>query len=468
MPANSIIEQEPLYRNMPVGQEIILVISNDTAVANEYKVKFGVEVHISSTTAPDTSTTDDLIGTFKTTPNNAGVGIFDFRNIVENYVKADNMAANGSSYKGTTTTDDTRHPMHLIDKYSLNNNTFRYMQFRFYVEYLDDATGLVARADGTSVDSDLYSIANGYIKYTDILDMEVGNFGFDMADFFPSNSSKKFLTNAPTIQYANLEDYGTFGIWVPTAAHASDFTRVTFTYYKTDGSNETEYIEIEDSNGAYDTWTQTASNEILFFGCFPGNLQNYSSMFQTLVTAGTIQGGYYTVQGRTDSSSRTQKYTINVNCPNGRGYESIRLAWLNQWGAWDYYTFTKKSIKTLSTKGTTYTQLGGTWNEARYRVDSYKGGKKAFRVNATEKIKMNTGFVAEDETIIFEELMNSPEVYLLKGYEDIDETEKALNQYVTPVRVTSKSFTTKTIANDRLMQYTFEVEKSKTFRTQSI
>jgi hypothetical protein len=469
MAANSIIEQEPLYRNMPVGQEFILVVSNDTAVANEFKVKFVAEIHISSTTAPDTSTTDDLIGTFKTTPNNAGVGIFDFRNIVENYVKADNMAANGSSYKGTTTANDTRHPMHLIDKYSLNNNTFRYMQFRFYVEYLNannTTNNIVDRADGTSVDSDLYSIANGYIKHTDKLDMQVGNFGFDMDDFFPRDSASKFLTNAPTSQYANLEDYGTVGMWLPTDVIGDAVAHITLTYYNNAGVQiGTENVDKDLANGSYDNWDQTASNEIVFFGCFPGNLQNWSSTFQALVTAGTIQDGYYTIQAQ---SSKTQLYTINLNCPNGRGYESIRLAWLNQWGAWDYYTFTKKSIKTISTKGTTYTQLGGTWNEGRYRIDSYKGGKKAFRVNATEKIKMNTGFVTEDDTVIFEELINSPEVYLLKGYEDIVETEKALNQYVTPVRVTSQSFTRKTIANDRLMQYTFEIEKSKTLRTQAV
>ena len=79
--------------------------------------------------------------------------------------------------------------------------------------------------------------------------------------------------------------------------------------------------------------------------------------------------------------------------------------------------FTKKSVRSISTKGSTYEQLAGTWNEAAYRVDSYKGGKKAFRVNATEKIKMNTDFVSESENVMFEELINSPEVYILKGYQ---------------------------------------------------
>jgi len=131
-----------------------------------------------------------------------------------------------------------------------------------------------------------------------------------------------------------------------------------------------------------------------------------------------------------------------------------------------------KSTKMISTKGSTYQQLEGSWNESAYRIDSFKGGKKAFRVNATEKISMNTDFVSEAESEWFEELINSPEVYILKGFQkDLNIASlniSALNQYVTPVRITTSSYTKKTVANDKLMQYTFEVEKSKTLRTQSV
>jgi len=159
--------------------------------------------------------------------------------------------------------------------------------------------------------------------------------------------------------------------------------------------------------------------------------------------------------------------TIRLNCPDLKNYESIRLTWLNQWGAWDYYTFTKKSIKSVSTQGTTYTQLGGTWNDRVYKIDSYKGGKKSFRINATEKIRVNTDFVSEDFNVMFEELINSPEVYLLQGFQT-DTVFSALSKYVTPVRITTSNFTRKTSANDNLIQYTFEIEKSKTLRTQSV
>jgi len=86
---------------------------------------------------------------------------------------------------------------------------------------------------------------------------------------------------------------------------------------------------------------------------------------------------------------------------------------------------------------------------------------------------MNTDFVNESESEWFEELINSPEVYILEGFQsDIQFlgvlTIPAMNQYVTPVRLSTSSYTKKTIANDKVMQYTFEVEKSKTLRTQAV
>jgi hypothetical protein len=466
--AVSIIEQSPLLSIFniltPVGQDLIFVVSNQTAVLNETRVKFVAEVYIGASLAAVNPTGNTPIGTFKTTPNNAGVGMFDLRNVVENYVKADNMAANGSKYKTTLTSSTARHPIHLIDQYSLNTNLGRYMRVRFSVEYLVGTT--VEIDTNTQANSSPLFIFNGYVKHTDILTKVGNNFMYNTTKLILFDSTREFLTNAPTTQYANLEDYGTLSMMTQSA-----YLHTIFIEYFNSAGNSigSESINRSGLNGAWTSWAALSPRQILHFGCFPGNLQNWGSGFASYVAAGAIQGGSYTIVAQDSGFNPISKtYTIKLNCPNGKGYEPIRLCWLNQWGAWDYYTFTQKSIKSTSTSGATYNQLAGTWNESVYRPDSYKGGKKAFRVNATEKITMNSNFVTEDEAVMFEELVNSPEVYLLKGYEDIVETSFVLNQYVTPVRLLTSSFTKKTIANDRLMQYTFEIEKSKTLRTQAV
>jgi len=481
--SQTIIEQHPLYDTLPVGQDVIFTVSNTSIVSVYTNVKFIAEVHISSNNPPNPNTSTAIVGTFKTNPNNAGVGMFDFRPIIENFVKADNLAREGSAYKLTTNTANTNVPIHLIDKYSRNLNVLRYLFIRFKIQYLDNDVSSATFGDVIITDikdSDLYNIFNGYLKYTDILDLADtpfsqntgNNFGYPITQKFTLDfDSGQFLTNAPINQYANINDYGTFSF----LTISSRPTKIQFSYYKSNGASiGQEDVDFTFANGGHPNLSAGVSKRLFYFGCFPANLRNWSTFFNSLVTLGTIQGGYYTVEPIFQSATNFgQIYTINLNCATLKGYEPIRLCWLNQWGVWDYYTFTMKSSKMISTKGSTYEQLEGSWNDKTYRIDSFRGGKKAFRVNATEKITMNTDFVNETESEWFEELINSPEVYILEGFQsDLNQVQglliPAMNQYVTPVRLTTSSYTKKTVANDKLMQYTFEVEKSKTLRTQSI
>ena len=69
----------------------------------------------------------------------------------------------------------------------------------------------------------------------------------------------------------------------------------------------------------------------------------------------------------------------------------------------------------------------------------------------------------------FEELINSTDVYIVNGYlEGYENIFKLTNKYVEPVVLTTSSYVKKTIANDKVMQYTIEIEKSKMKRTQSV
>tara|TARA_R100001443_G_scaffold44444_1_gene57396 strand:- start:6740 stop:8221 length:1482 start_codon:yes stop_codon:yes gene_type:complete len=492
--AATFITQKPLYNQMPVGQEMIWVVENSDAVQNQKQVKYGVNIHISKDSMPSVNVTTHLVGTFKTTPNNEGVGMFDLRNVAENYVSADNMThflnfpGLGAQYKGTYSNNRQQFPLHVIDKYSRSPLSNAFLVLEFFVEYLGatDVNGLsdpnvVRIADGTQVTSEEYKLFNGYLKYDDKQQVFNNDFGFDLTNFYPTASfpvqpNKKFLTNAPVEQYANVEDYGTvqFLLTDGGAVDGINVGKIKLNYYDCDGNSigNEEVLQNTVNGGVTVVIPVKAQKQSVFFGCFPGNLQNWSTTFQALVSNSTILGGKITFQAYKEDAifgelPTTKIYTIHVNCPEQKNFEPIRLCWLNQWGAWDYYTFTKKSTRTTSAKSTTYHQLSGTWNESKYFKHSHRGGKKNFRMNATERIRMNTGFVSEDNNVMFEELINSPEVYMLEGYQT-DIALPLLNQYVKPVRLTTSSFTRKTQANDNLIQYTFEIEKSKTLRTQSI
>lgn len=482
----TIIIQRPLYPKVPVGQDVIFTVSNNGIVYSEQNVKFTAEVHISDTIVPNLASTTNIVGTFKTTPNNAGVGMFDLSSVIENYVSADNVATDLSlyTYKLAANTKFPNLPIHLIDKYSGNKNTARWLSIKFKVEYLDlDLTSSTYNQiiSVQEVNSREYLLFNGYLKESDKLDLglNTSNFGYNLTDFsYLENQKRKLLTNAPLIQYANIGDYGTVALNIDnplekgfTNPFSAGSSGVRIKYYDSNGvSLGNETVSHSVVNGGFSYANGNIYSRILYFGIYPANLRGWSTMFQGYVTADTIS--YYTFTVVTGGLiSMSSKYTININCPTLKSYKPIRITWLNQWGAWDYYTFKMKSSKSISTKKTKYQQLAGTWNESSYKVNGYKGGNKTFRVNATETIKMNSDFINEEESAWFEELINSPEVYLLDEFQDdglTTNTTSVLNNYVTPVILKTSSWTKKTKANDKLIQYTFEVEKSKTLRTQSI
>jgi hypothetical protein len=58
--------------------------------------------------------------------------------------------------------------------------------------------------------------------------------------------------------------------------------KIHLSYYDSDGSFLIdEFIDRNLANGAWSTYCTTSDKQILHFGCFPGNLQNWASGFDT-------------------------------------------------------------------------------------------------------------------------------------------------------------------------------------------
>ena len=467
------IDQHPLYDVLPIGQQIIFAVSENTIVAEKFKVKFKAEVHINDQSI-NISAANSTILTFKTTPNNAGVGIFDLRPILETFVKPDNEGStfgNGSRYKTSTTTpvaEVVTHPIHLIDHFAVSENSIKFFAIQFSVEWSETENGNIV--SGNAVDSDQYLFFNGVLQYDDVLTLQRGNYGYDLNDFYLAQTSTAgvgFLSNAPKTQKARLTDYGTFPFLNFLPNSTDDVISFELKYYYQGVLEDSEVVTYGWQTGGVTKFGKYTYQYLNYLGGFPANLRNWSSKFKSLVAAGTIDN--YGIFPTTTGGAVTPYY-IDIICPNERGYEGIRLAWLNQWGAWDYHTFNMKSTRSITTKRVPYTQQGGTWNESTFKISGYKGGKKNFRVNSTEKIKINTDFVSEADGVWFEELINSQDVYIVNDFDAAEHPslDTITNKYIEPVVLTTSSYVKKTIANDKLMQYTFEIEKSKMQRTQAV
>tara|TARA_B100001094_G_scaffold329606_1_gene392726 strand:- start:358 stop:1764 length:1407 start_codon:yes stop_codon:yes gene_type:complete len=464
------IEQKPLYRLVAAEQDIIFVISESTSiVANESKVKFVAYVNVMSDTAAPVQ-----IGVFKTTPNAAEVGIFDFSTILKNYVNPDFTGTDAggvtSEFKGTDYSNTNYHSLHTVDKSALGVNSIKWFQIDFKIEYEGaDAAypNFVAEDASMSRATENHIIYNGVVDETDVLQTSGSNFGYNLdAAGYATNGSVTggALSDAPLTQYARITDYGTLPFFSNCIPPVEGFNSPKIV------KAEVEMFDSSNSSlGTFDvavtssSTTTLAMNKIVYIGCFPANFTGagYSDW-----NTNKANVAYYTVKTESATGVIGQTYRFDIICENARGYEGVRLTWLNKHGTWDYYTFNKKSVRSLSTNRKTYTQLSGTWNEATFKLHGSSGGRKNYKVDTKEKIKMNTDYISQDESVWLEQLINSPEVYILNGYQS--DTGGTLRRYVQPVTLTTSKHTRKTIANDKLIQYTFEVERTKNQRTQSV
>ncbi len=477
------IEQKPKYRLIPAGSNIIYTLYDAVTINpinNKFKIKYKATVYVSNKTSNIVSSAN-RVGVFKVSPNGEGYGIFDLSPVLQNYVSPEytggtvhnTNTTNNSQYNGVEYTENTPHTIHQIDDFSTNRNSVRFVAVRFNIEAADSATGNVTEQYGSNTIADTVLIYNGVLYDTDILNLgSSGNFGYnlDEAGFVMNSNTDKFLTNAPTTQYIRENDYltlsyfseydwdfevGTAGLQYPSLR----FVKIQFYYNgSTTGSLITKTIEA--STGGHSGYMNDSNVKLQFAGIGTGNL----------VGAGeTIPGSwdYYTViaydLGNNQISDTYKFYKQTEDC---KEYETIRLTWLNKFGVWDYYNFTKKSVRTFNTQRMSYTQITGTWNTSRYRPDGHTGGTKYFGNNVKESITLNTDYITENEAIWLEELFISNDVYILEQRSTDVTNVGYMRKYIKPTTIIDKKHTRKTKANDRLIQYTFKIEVDKTKKSQ--
>jgi len=481
----TIIEQQPYQFGqsrvaIPVGQNVVFTVSNNTIVANKFNTKFIARLRVLEY-AINPNSTSQIVAITKVNPNGQGVGIFDFSSILENYVSPDyngTTYGEASTYKGVDYSENTPHPIHLIDQYSTNNNCVKHFQVTFSLEYSDTAISTVTEDTNTQENSVEFTIFNGMLQPDDVLTLDNGDYGFniDTANLYMNDTDAKFLTNAPTTQYVSLTDYGTlpFLNFFPQIATATaTINKVNIIKIKLYNSSDAQLgsdIDVNQNwtNGGQTTNSSRSNRNLMYFGAFPANFDGgYIVKPSTYADWNTHKANvsYYTLQAKDDDGNAiSQLYTINITCPNLKGFVPVRLCWLNQWGVWDYYTFNMKSVRSISSNRVSYNQMNGNWNGNIFTTNGYKGGKKNFSVNNKEKIRINTDYITETEAEWLEELNNSLEVYIINGFQT-DTAATVTNRYIEPVTITDSNYVIKTVANDKLMQYTFNIEKSKLRRT---
>ena len=379
-----IIEQQPAFKQMPVGTDWIFTVSS-TNVSGNYKFKFIVDLQISK----GTSTVNTI--RLKFSPNAVGVGIINVSDILSDYVNFDLLAFESatftSKFKGTAASSTNRIPIHLIDAVSLISDSNNNVNFAFGEEYSTTPTGAptIYPAETTTNSWQNY---NG-VSYNNEQTFISGNYGINPADWNNKNyvldgTTGTALTNAPILsQYIGDNEYATLSHlngW--TGAAVCEAQRVQIKIY--DISNallSTQVLAYVAGNGAYDGSGDTvfggSRKNLQYIGVGPANIKGNTSFSMP------TNWSYYNVSfinaSGTDKSKTYKYIRRDEDC---KGFEKIRLAWINKFGVYDYYTFTKKSINNTKIARNIYSSVKGNWGGSTFSKDGADRGRGVLTTKA--------------------------------------------------------------------------------------
>ena len=125
-------------------------------------------------------------------------------------------------------------------------------------------------------------------------------------------------------------------------------------------------------------------------------------------------------------------------------YNPYKVTFVNKFGALQDLWFFKRSNLSLKTKEESY--KANIVNNGTYSINSRQN--KVFNKTGIESLKLNTGFYPESYNEIFRQLTLSEEVWIKYDGDTL------------PISVKSSSLNYKTSVNDKLINYTIDVEFS--------
>ena len=287
------------------------------------------------------------------------------------------------------------------------------------------------------------------------------------------SSSDKFLSNLVEsngdhgilgyINYVRETDYHTIAFLNDGDNFDSQIYHIKIQYFEADGSQvgSTVFLENKEANGGWIADNSEAPDptdpmenkyQLLYFGCGPQNLQE-----QTFT-----DWAYYTITGSsTDTGAGTAKTASYYFIKQGggcKGFKIRRLAFRNNFGCYDYFNFTMKTQQTLDITRNKYGSMLGTFNKSVWRYNNTQRGSTVRQTNATLKETLSTDWITEEQAELLEVLLVSTDVYIV---ENSDTT------YTEGVVVTDSSFIKKTRANDKLIQYTLNIQYANPINTNS-
>jgi hypothetical protein len=167
----------------------------------------------------------------------------------------------------------------------------------------------------------------------------------------------------------------------------------------------------------------------------PRNITNAGN-----INLDTLPWEYYTVKLVGQQASEVanlnaiwDQFTIYKTTGNCE-YNGVRFAWINDYGVYDWYTFSLADNKNTSLERGIYKQpfVNYSTTTATVPYDIKRRGDNSYYVNIREEFTANSDWLTQTEADWLDKLFYSPNVYIQDGNNMI------------PVIITSNAFTNRT------------------------
>lgn len=409
----------------------MVLTANSNQVVSKYKFKYVFDIFATTRSNPSVYT---YLGRVRQTPNPSGVGMLDLSRYLQLQVSQDLYYGQMFNILWIPETLQTTLGSYYVmcgEEYSttLSGSTVLY-----------NGSGTVST--GTTLTGTTSTVLN---MFNGVHQFDYG-YTWNDTDYFKA-TNRWLLSYQPLTQYREADEYiclAGFGGQGDGAKGNISRIGYTATFYFTDGTNATYYKD---------------------YGSYTGNTIEGYYMSGTLqqILDEELQTKDWTKVELSMSTEYEKRIIYKKVCP-WQKYNPKDVIFLNRYGVWDTFRFYgSKDEVTKITRGT-YERAYGTWSAGSYDYQTYERGTSNISTDLQVDGEVMSDFLDRDTVNWLEELLTSPQVYLLDWSEERGAGEN--NKQLLPINITSSDFKRQIKGNVKLRQVSFKYKYSTPTRTQ--
>lgn len=435
----------------PVYNDIVMTVVSDKIISkfkNKYVFDiFGIQQSglIISTGAPI------YLGRVKSTPNPSGYGMLDLSRYLQTVLSPE-----------MTETPNTENITIIGTRVVTTSSGYYYVICG--EEYSDTENGPVTLYNGNGTVSSGTTLSST-ISQTMFMFNGVNQFAeglnFPATDYFLP-TGRTLLTNSPRTLYKETDEfislaafsgYYTGSTISPNPGSAPNSLPLRATVYNSSGS------VIKSFTGTTSVLQQSPTEKLMSMctSYIDTIVTPYESTWNKIdVKLGPV-GGSATLTGTTETMTIYKK-----ECP-WQKYDPVDVMFLNRLGGWDFFRFFGSKDEDVKIERGTYDRQYGTWSSINFSYNTNERGTSNIKTDLTLQGEIMSDFIDQDTVNWLEELLTSPEVFIVGEFNTGGTTKKLI-----PISITDSNFKRQVRGNRKLRQVSFKYQYSTQIRTQQL